>query len=212
MFLTLNFSEKGLVVLMKLIVGLGSPGEKFRDTRHNAGFMVIDALAKDLNIDTYRNNNFQALLALATLSDVKLVVAKPQTYMNLSGQAVAQIVNWYKILPKDILVIYDDMDLPLGRLRFRSSGSSGGHNGIKSIISCLGTETFNRLRIGIGRPRTKDINEYVLGKFTCDELLVMDKVIECAKDGVKLFVKEGITAAMNKYNGFVIESDANLCK
>jgi len=191
-------------ICMKLIVGLGNPGKKFEHTRHNVGFMVVDVLAEDLNTDV-NQNKFQSLVGQAGLNGVNILLAKPQTYMNLSGQAVAEIMRWYKISVEDLLVIYDDMDLPVGRMRLKTSGSAGGHNGVKSIIEHLSAQDFNRLRIGIGKARTKDVNSHVLGEFTKEELKVIHKVIGHSKNAVELFVCDGITTAMNQYNGLIIE-------
>ena len=138
---------------MKMIVGLGNPGAEYAQTRHNVGFMLVDKLASDLKVDVTKKK-FNALMAECQIKGEKIILVKPQTYMNLSGDAVGPLARWYKINPSDIMVIYDDMDLPLGKLRIRPFGGTGGHNGMKSLIAALGTEKFPRMRIGIGRTRT----------------------------------------------------------
>jgi len=185
---------------VKLIVGLGNPGSRYELTRHNSGFLIVDQL-----VDKYVSSGFKekgkVLLAEAAIGGEKVLLAKPQTFMNLSGQGVIPLAQFYKIAPADILVIYDDLDLEVGKIRLRPQGGSGGHNGIKSIIQLLGTEEFPRLKIGIGRPPANwDTADYVLSRFTSEEWSVITKVIDDGVAAAEAYLKEGIHQAMNKYN------------
>jgi len=183
----------------KLIVGLGNPGRKYAHNRHNVGFQCLDRLAKahDLSFNRRRAN---ASLTLGKIAEVGVVLARPLAYMNLSGQAVRQLVSFYKLSLEDILVIYDDLDLPLGTIRLRPEGGSGGHKGMRSIIEALGSQAFPRLRVGIGRPPGNDAVSYVLSDFTADEQITLESVYEKVAAAVELFLREGIEAAMNVYN------------
>jgi PTH1 family peptidyl-tRNA hydrolase len=184
-----------------LIVGLGNPGRQYRLNRHNVGFMVLDHLAGRLDVSFSRLQS-KALLTKASIDNAHLVLAKPQTFMNLSGQAVGSLVRFYKIPLCQLLVIYDDVDLPLGSLRLRPAGGSAGQKGMASIIERLGTEDFPRLRLGIGRPPGRmDAAVYVLQDFTQSEKDSMTFMLDHAADAVITFVKEGLEAAMNKFNG-----------
>lgn len=136
---------------MKIIVGLGNPGNEYAKTRHNVGFMLVDALAEHLNINLWKDK-FNAQIAEGRIGTEKILLVKPQTYMNNSGEAVGPLMRWYKVTPEDIIVAHDDMDIPAGTIRIRKKGSSGGHNGIKSLIAHLGSENFPRVRLGVGRP------------------------------------------------------------
>ncbi len=181
---------------MKMIVGLGNPGPKYQYTRHNVGFMVVDGLSRRLEISIC-NLKFKALLG----KKGDLLLVKPQTYMNLSGEAVLPILNYFKIEPQDLMVVYDDMDIPLGEIRIKSKGSSGGHKGMQSIIDSLGTEEFNRLRVGIGRPDpTLDVINYVLKVFPKDEVPVITSTLVRCVDALYMWIDQGIDKAMNKYN------------
>lgn len=183
---------------MKMIIGLGNPGDKYEKTRHNVGFMLVDMLAVDLKVAVSKSK-YQALLGEAQLDGEKIILVKPQTYMNLSGEAVGQLVRWYKLAVEDILVVYDDMDLPFGKLRIRSSGGPGGHNGMKSIIAHLGTNKFNRMRIGIGQPGVGDV-DHVLGRFSKQELAAIEQIINKTIQAIYTFVQQDLNAAMNKFN------------
>lgn len=186
---------------MKLIVGLGNPGRQYAGTRHNVGFMTVDLLGEALGIPVGKNKE-QALIGEGFLGGEKVVLVKPQTYMNLSGLAVGALVRWYKVNPEDMLVIYDDMDMELGRLRLRSQGSAGGHNGIKSLIGALGTEKFPRLKVGIGRPLIRgEVTGHVLTPFTTEEWEEIKPCLERAVEAVKVWIREGLEAAMNRFNG-----------
>lgn len=182
----------------KLIVGLGNPGKEYERTRHNIGFMVIDSLARSLNIEV-RNKKFGALFGQGEYQDNKLIFLKPQEYMNQSGQAVATAAGFYKLPPGDILVITDDMALEPGLVRVRAQGSAGGHNGLADIIQKLCTDNFARVRVGIGR-NPYDAKDYVLGVPSPQQQELIDKGIEKAHKAVLCWVNEGINAAMNKYN------------
>lgn len=184
---------------MKLIVGLGNPGSEYQATRHNMGFSAIDYISEKYNIPVKKSKH-QSLIGEGTLFGERVVLIKPMTYMNLSGDAVGALSRWYKVDPADILVLYDDMDIPTGQLRIRPSGSAGGHNGMKSIILRLGTDQFPRLRIGIGRVDSHDTVDYVLGKLNREEQEIQFKLLGTVCDAVGLFIKEGIAPAMNRYN------------
>jgi PTH1 family peptidyl-tRNA hydrolase len=187
---------------MKIIVGLGNPGKKYEGTRHNAGFMVIDRFAEKLEIKIEKKK-FSALIGETTVKGEKCLLVKPQTYMNLSGEAVLAVKQFYKAQPEDIIVVYDDMDLPVGKIRIRKQGGSGGHKGMISIISCLGTENFIRIRIGIGGPKDRSEQEvinHVLGDFTSEEKAIIRETQEKAAEAVLLLLQEGVEASMNRYN------------
>lgn len=185
---------------MKIIVGLGNPGDRYRRTRHNIGFMVIDKLALKLKIDLFEPK-WQGMVGMRSIKGEEIYLVKPNTYMNLSGKCVRLVVDDTGIGFKDILVILDDIELPLGTIRIRVGGSSGGHNGLQSIIEECGTENIPRLRIGIGKPTSGiDLADYVLSDFTLEELTVVDKIVEMASDAVICWVFEGIENAMSKFN------------
>lgn len=185
---------------MKLLVGLGNPGREYANTRHNIGFMVIDRLASTLGIPVKRLL-FHALTGQGELGGEKIILAKPQTYMNLSGKAVGALLNWYKTGLSGLLVIYDDMDLPAGCLRLRPKGGAGGHKGMQSIIQALGTNAFSRLRVGIGRPQEPGAgSNFVLRQFTPEEAEIYAGIAEVAAGAARCFVCEGLERAMNKYN------------
>jgi PTH1 family peptidyl-tRNA hydrolase len=183
----------------KLIVGLGNPGRKYAHNRHNVGFQCLDRLAQAHGL-SFTQRRVKASLALGKIADVRVVLARPLTYMNLSGQAVRPLVSFYKLSLEDILVIHDDLDLPLGTTRLRPEGGSGGHKGIRSIIEALGSQAFPRLRVGIGRPPGNDAVSYVLSDFTADEQITLESVYERVVAAAELFLREGIEAAMNAYN------------
>jgi PTH1 family peptidyl-tRNA hydrolase len=187
---------------MKLLVGLGNPGRKYEKTRHNVGFQVIERLAGKLAVPLSRRF-LRADVGQAVIGGEKVLLAKPQTFMNASGQAVAPLLNWYKLSLDDLIVVYDDMDLPPGVMRIRPQGGSGGHRGLDSIIEHLGTTRFPRLRIGIGKPGEYqgDTIDWVLGKFSKEEKKEIETAVERAVDALQVFVTEGINQAMNQYNG-----------
>ena len=184
---------------MKLVVGLGNPGSRYRLTRHNLGFMVVDALAERWRISV-GGKRHEAELGTGDIGTVRTVLAKPQTFMNASGESVAKLRRLHRLDPSDILAIYDDLDLPLGRIRLRADGSAGGHNGVASLIGVLG-KGFPRLRIGIGRPPGgADPVGYVLEPFEASERTTVQDAIERAADGVESWLAQGLTPTMNVVN------------
>ncbi len=185
---------------VKLVVGLGNPGARYAKTRHNVGFMVLDRLARKAGV-TLTKKQCAALVALGTVAGERVCLAKPQTYMNLSGEAVACLARFYRVSPRDLLVIYDDRDLPAGKIRLRERGSAGGHRGMESIIGQLGSSDFPRLRIGIGRPEEMDAVDHVLGSFSPEERPLMETTLDRAEEAVEVALREGLEAAMNRYNG-----------
>ena len=191
------------LLIPQLIVGLGNPEPKYEKTRHNIGFELVDALAQSWQIDWQKNRRFQGLFAEGIAnSGNKIRLLKPLTYMNRSGQSVRAVTDWYKLTPQSLLVIYDDMDLPLGKIRLRMSGSAGGHNGMKSIIAHLGKQDFPRLRIGIGKSTgQKETVSHVLGKFSPTEAKIVKEVLGLAEDAINLSLKQGVEKAMSLYNG-----------
>lgn len=185
---------------MKLIVGLGNPGYEYHLTPHNLGFMAVDLLAERCGVEIARPEA-QALTALARLASVDVVLAKPQTYMNLSGMAVARLLKKYDLPTEDLMVLVDDADLPFGSLRIRGRGSAGSHNGMKSVIGTLQSDSFARVRMGVGPERpVEDRAAYVLGRFRKAELEAVAEMLERAADAVEMIVREGVEKAMNRYN------------
>ncbi len=183
-----------------LIAGLGNPGREYRDNRHNIGFMALDKLAQAYQTSFTQVKN-RALVTDFRLGQHKVVLAKPQTFMNKSGDAIGPLLNFYKLEANHLLVIYDELDLPLGTLRLREKGSAGGHNGMKSVISHIG-DTFPRLRLGIGRPPGKmPVHAYVLQDFGTAEVLLVQEVLHTAVRATETFIQDGITLAMSRYNG-----------
>ena len=184
-----------------LVVGLGNPGSQYEATRHNVGFRAVDALAKEAGVKIDRAK-FQALTAQATVGGVRVLLMKPQTYMNLSGVAVKQAADFYKVPPERVLVLFDDIDLDVGRLRIRRNGSAGGHNGIKSIISSLGSQEFPRIKIGVGaKPHPDyDLADWVLSRSTLAEQKLLDPAIEHAAEAVPVIFTQGIERASSQFN------------
>lgn len=185
---------------MKIIVGLGNPGKDYEETRHNIGFKVIDVLANSTGIHVNKINH-QALCGEFIHAGEKVLLVKPQTFMNLSGQAVGSIVRWYKINPEEILVIYDDLDLPAGKLRIRAKGGPGGHNGMKSLIAHLQTDDFARIRVGVGRPPLEmAVSDYVLSGFLPIEREPINQAVTQAAAAVQTWLDKGLVEAMNRYS------------
>ncbi|OQY05782.1 MAG: aminoacyl-tRNA hydrolase [Planctomycetales bacterium 4572_13] len=184
---------------MKLIVGLGNPGSKYDQMRHNVGFGVVDALAAKFG-ETVRRKKFNALTEEVFFEDTKLLLLKPQQYMNRSGHAVATAAGFYKIDPADILIVTDDMALEVGRLRLRAKGSAGGHNGLKDVIARLGRQDFSRLRVGIGDSGRMDAADFVLSRFSADERESIDRTIQTAVDAILCWLRDGVDLAMTRYN------------
>lgn len=185
---------------MKLVVGLGNPGKRYDGTRHNVGFAVIDGLASGPGVGAFQER-FDSLLAEWYDLTQKVLLQKPQTYMNVSGRAVRQAVDFYQLPLSDLLVICDDFNLPLGKLRFRARGTHGGHNGLRDIQNHLGTTDYARLRLGVDAPPEDRAVDFVLGRFRPSEKPVMDDALSRAVQGVQLWIREGIGASMNQYNG-----------
>jgi PTH1 family peptidyl-tRNA hydrolase len=184
----------------KLIVGLGNPGARYEKTRHNVGWMALDALAKKHGVEINKSG-FQGLYGEWRRAAEKIILLKPSTYMNLSGKAVGPAASFYKIPPSEILVVYDDLDLPPGKLRIREKGSAGGHNGMKSLIETLGTQEFPRVRIGIGRPAPGwQVVDWVLAPFGADDLPLITAAVDEAVKAMETWLDEGTLAAMNKHN------------
>ena len=185
---------------MKAIVGLGNPGAQYKGTRHNVGFAVVDELARRAAVE-FESAPAEALMARWRRSDEPVILVKPLTFMNLSGQAVGELARYFKIDPADLLVIVDEVQLPLGKLRARVRGSAGGHNGLKSVIAHLGDE-FGRLRLGVGRGGARrDLADHVLTRFDKDEAAEVDRMIARAAEAADTFITSGIAAVMNQYNG-----------
>src|SRR5271170_3501039 len=191
---------------VKLIVGLGNPGIEYQFTPHNAGFLAVDRIAEDCGV-MLTNRRGRALTARAKLAGQDVLLAKPETFMNLSGLSVAALVQEFEISPADILVLYDELALPLGTIRIRPDGRSNGHNGVKSISSVLGTEEWLRIRIGVGKPALADGREikaggrdYLLSQFRKQELVVLDEVLDRVEDAVEAVLTEGVSTAMNRFN------------
>jgi PTH1 family peptidyl-tRNA hydrolase len=186
---------------MKIVVGLGNPGDEYANTRHNMGFKVIDSLAKSLEIEV-KKRKFGARFGSGEFADKKLILLKPWQFMNRSGQAVATAVGFYKLSVGDLLVITDDMDLEPGRIRIRAKGSAGGHNGLADIIEKLGTNEFSRCRIGIGRSREEDAIDHVLDKPAKEEEPLLAEAIERARKAVLCWIEYGTEKTMNEFNRF----------
>lgn len=186
---------------MKLIIGLGNPGTKYQNTRHNLGFMVTDLLAQKLKLKFKFNQSFNAEIIEELINGEKVIIVKPMTYMNLSGEAVVKIVNYYKIELADMIVVVDDLALNVGKLRLREFGSDGGHNGLKSIDKHLQTNEYKRIRIGIGENDKPEVNDYVLGKFSKSELSIIKTAIEDASDALLYFIdNKPYLDIMTRYN------------
>jgi peptidyl-tRNA hydrolase, PTH1 family len=190
---------------MKLIVGLGNPGKEYSTNRHNIGFLCLNHFAR-LHRITLDRKQSRSRVGIGCVAGNEVALAKPQTYMNLSGIAVSQLMQRYKLSVEDLVVIHDDLDLPLGKIRVRKGSSAAGHNGIKSIIANLGTQEFIRIRVGISRPAREDENkeesivDYVLGDFTAEDKSVIEDTIRRVSDAVMSLLTEGLTTSMNKFN------------
>ena len=185
---------------MYLIVGLGNPGAKYAHTRHNVGFDVLEKLSRKLNISISREKH-GALVGEGFVGGQKVILALPQTFMNLSGEAVMPLANWYKVPPENLLVVYDDIDLQPGHIRIRKNGSAGTHNGMRSIVGLLGYENFPRLRVGVGQKREGyELADWVLGHYIGEEQEAADKAFELAADAIIDYIENGIESAMCKYN------------
>ena len=191
---------------MKVIVGLGNPGKRYADTPHNGGFAVVDALAETWNCRLRRSFRFGARCGKARGNGEPVLLVKPETYMNNSGQAVGGLLRYHKAPPSDLVVVLDDADLPLGRLRVRACGSSGGHRGLASVIGHVGGEAFARVRIGIGRRgQEEDLVRHVLSAFSARDRPRADRAVDMAAEAVQCVLEHGVEAAMNRFNGIDIE-------
>jgi len=185
------------------VVGLGNPGSKYEFTRHNIGFRIVDSLARDIEIEFKKVKSYYSLICRGMISNHKVILVKPQTFMNLSGRAVSKVVSYYKIPLQDLLIVYDDLNLELGQVRIRKKGSTGGHKGIESIMQYLNNEDIPRLRIGIGNPSTNfnfDCVSYVLSNFNNDEKDKIKEVIQLSTEAMKTIIEDGFEKAMRKYN------------
>ena len=185
---------------MYLIIGLGNPESDYANTRHNMGFNVINEISKKYSISVTKKR-FNGIYGVGNIEGEKVILLKPQTYMNNSGEAITQFINYYKINLENIIVVYDDIDIMPGQIRIRKNGSAGSHNGMKSVINCLKTESFKRVRVGIGKPKDNtDLIEYVIGGIDQEDKENLKKGIELAKDAVIEIIKNNVDIAMNKYN------------
>jgi PTH1 family peptidyl-tRNA hydrolase len=185
---------------MYIIIGLGNPGREYQATRHNIGFDVITRLSDDYGIPLDFKKH-KAICGKGMIEGEKVILAQPQTYMNLSGESVRELMDFYKVSNNEIIIIYDDISLEVGQLRLRGKGSAGGHNGIKSIIQHLGTDEFPRIKFGVGdKPKGWDLADYVLGRFPEDEQSIVRDTIKKSSEAVKVILKDGMEAAMNVYN------------
>lgn len=194
---------------LRLVIGLGNPGSKYAGTRHNVGFMALERLAAAAGNGFRNQARLQGLLAEVGNGDQRLRLLMPQTFMNDSGRSIRAALDWFGLQPQELLVVVDDMDLPLGKLRLRASGSAGGHNGLRSTISHLGTQDFPRLRIGIGAPADNPVERkartigHVLGRFNPDEQPLLEQVLTEVQAGIGLIQRQGLMRAANRLNGFV---------
>lgn len=185
---------------MYIIIGLGNPEKDYSNTRHNMGFDTINKLAKQFEIEVTKNK-FKGLYGTGMIEGEKVILLKPQTFMNLSGEALTEAMNFYKLSPKDIIIIYDDVDIEPGNIRIRKNGSAGSHNGMKSIISSINTDVFCRVRVGIGKPKEHiDMITHVIGHISEEEAEELDKGVKIAEEAVIEIVRNNIDSAMNKYN------------
>lgn len=189
---------------MYVIAGLGNPGRDYVGTRHNVGFEVIDVIANKFDINLNKEK-FRAVFGEGRIGGEKVMLVKPQTFMNLSGESIREIMDWYKISPEELIVIYDDISLDVGTIRIRPKGSAGGHNGIKNIIYQLNTDVFPRIKIGIGKPSHEDYElvDYVLGKFSKEETDILIKTAIRATEAVEVMISDSVELAMSKFNGKV---------
>ena len=185
---------------LRLVVGLGNPGETYSKTRHNAGFMVVDKISDAFSI-AFEKQKFDARFGIGSVDGIKIVLAKPMAYMNRSGPQVQNIARYFRILCEDMLVVHDDIDLAFGRLKIKEKGGDGGHKGVRSIIDAFGGGDFTRLRIGVGRPEAGgNAADYVLGKFTLEEKKVLSQIITAARDAVVTILCKGTKEGMNRFN------------
>jgi len=185
---------------MKLLVGLGNPGKEYENTRHNIGFMVIDNFAKAKSLPSFKSK-FQGLYSIYEQQEEKIILLKPQSFINLSGEVIKKYINYYKINLSDIFIIHDDLDLPFGRFKLKPQGTSAGHNGLKNIELHLGTKDYKRLKIGISNNKNIDTKDYVLGKLTKSEQKIIDDLLPVTTKIIEDYTKDSYDLLMNKYNG-----------
>lgn len=182
------------------MAGLGNPGKKYADTRHNVGFMVVDELARSYNL-SFQSSRFDAEIAKGDIEGRKVIIAKPLSFMNLSGHPIHGIADYFRITSEDMLIVYDDIDLAFGRIQLRQKGGHGGHKGVKSIMETFGGDSFIRLRVGVGRPKiSQTAADYVLGEFSKEEKSVLHQIIDRAKDAVVTVLCKGAQIGMNEFN------------
>ncbi|MFA7172919.1 MAG: aminoacyl-tRNA hydrolase [Kiritimatiellia bacterium] len=192
---------------MKVVAGLGNPGIKYDNTPHNIGFEVINRLAEKLNAGWTSSRSFRAYIAKTTCLGSQLMLVKPQTFMNLSGTSLAKILRYFRCAPSDLVVVLDDADLPLGRLRVRGQGGAGGHRGLISIIESLGTDDFARVRLGVGRETDRNLVDHVLNKFSTDSNDMVARSVQTAADAVICLIENDLNESMNRYNGWQYVAD-----
>ena len=193
---------------MKIVIGLGNPGLKYKFTRHNIGFRIVDGLAQDIETEFKKVKSYYSLISRGMINNHKIMLVKPQTFMNLSGRAVTRVASYYKIPLQDLLIVYDDLNLELGQIRIRKKGSAGGHKGMESIMQYLHSEEIPRLRIGIGSPSVNfnfDCVSYVLSNFNGDEENKIKEIIKLSTKAIKTVIEEGFEKAMRKYNRKLLE-------
>lgn len=185
-----------------ILVGLGNPGKEYEKTRHNIGFMALDFVSKKLNID-FSTQKFKSYYGVGNFKDKKVILLKPQTFMNLSGQAVVLLMSFYKVPPENVILIYDDISLPVGKIRIRKQGSHGGHNGVKNIVALSGSQSFPRIKVGVGEKPNEnwDLADWVLSKFSSDEMNLIENNMPKIYDALDLMVQGKIDRAMNNFNG-----------
>ncbi|AKI94424.1 peptidyl-tRNA hydrolase [Streptococcus agalactiae] len=190
-------------IMVKMIVGLGNPGSKYNDTKHNIGFMAVDRIVKNLDVNFTEDKNFKAEIGSDFINGEKIYFIKPTTFMNNSGIAVKALLTYYNISIKDMIIIYDDLDMEVGKIRFRQKGSAGGHNGIKSIIAHLGTQEFDRIKVGIGRPNGRmTVINHVLGKFDKNDEIMISNTLDKVDNAVNYYLQTNdFQKTMQKYNG-----------
>ncbi|HGC7222559.1 TPA: aminoacyl-tRNA hydrolase [Streptococcus agalactiae] len=189
--------------MVKMIVGLGNPGSKYNDTKHNIGFMAVDRIVKNLDVNFTEDKNFKAEIGSDFINGEKIYFIKPTTFMNNSGIAVKALLTYYNISIKDMIIIYDDLDMEVGKIRFRQKGSAGGHNGIKSIIAHLGTQEFDRIKVGIGRPNGRmTVINHVLGKFDKNDEIMISNTLDKVDNAINYYLQTNdFQKTMQKYNG-----------
>lgn len=192
---------------MKVVTGLGNPGKKYDNTPHNIGFAIVDLLAQKLSLGWKTHVNFRVSAAKASWKGTQFLLVKPQTFMNLSGAGIAPLMRYFRCEPKDLTVVVDDVELPLGRLRIRAKGGAGGHNGLTSIIDSLGTQEFARLRVGVGRETRGGLIKHVLSRFASDQEEIVQSAVRTASEAVLCLIENDLIESMNRYNGWRYDAE-----